>query len=286
VALAMSALSWLERPVPPGMSRGFRLFVAAKVALFAAAHGTSGWPVLLLCAGLTATGLARLGWLGMAAVLLAQLLERFPWTPNHHYVELALVACLAAYPREDGRPVRAAGLLVAMCFLGAGYQKLFHGRWHDGEYLAHALLYGPDWSCLPWLLRRGLGATAALGGLEPLPPATPAALGGASPSLPGWALSVCRLASWAAVLAELAVPVGVLHPATRRAALPLALGLQVVVSWAVGVWGFGLTGLGCWWTWSGDSSGRGYRALIAGAAAFALLGALCDTFGWLPWVWQ
>ncbi|MEQ1504114.1 MAG: hypothetical protein ABMB14_17860 [Myxococcota bacterium] len=276
-------IAWLEGPVPLRTSVGFRWFVAVKVAAFELAHGAPALAgMLLVLGGLLAVSERRAGWIAIGGVLAWQIAARFPWAPNHHYVELALVALLAGFPDPaDGRPIRAAGALIVLCFLGSAWQKAFHGRWHDGEFLVHAALYGPDWSCLPWLLREGLGLGAALGA-SPWPTATPTVFGGPPPVPPAWGIAVCRALSWVTLAAEVAVPLAVVWPRTRRAAWPVAVALQLVVSGAVGIWGFGLTGLACWWTWSD----RRYGPLVAATVIVAAVGALCDALGCLPWVWQ
>ena len=79
----------------------------------------------------------------LALFLLWRIWASFPWAGNHRYLQL-LLAALAAYI-DDGKEdeqrlfLRAVRFLVVLVFLYSGLQKLAHGYYFQGQFLAYSL---------------------------------------------------------------------------------------------------------------------------------------------------
>lgn len=98
----------------------------------------------------------RLAFLGLAAGHLVLLWSEFPASGNHAYLEL-YVCLLAALLRPDDPgeaqlELRALRWLAVIVLFFSGVQKLAHGYWLDGQYLAFALGSETYRAMLGWLL--------------------------------------------------------------------------------------------------------------------------------------
>lgn len=103
----------------------------------------------------------RLAWrrwaLAALAVSHAVLVWReFPATGNHAYLEVVFFALAAllctGIPADDALAQRAVRWLVCVIFFWSGVQKLVHGYWVDGAYLAFSLDSAGFRPVLSWLL--------------------------------------------------------------------------------------------------------------------------------------
>lgn len=85
----------------------------------------------------------RLGFAGLSLTLAAVALRLFPATGNHEYLELLFCLLCAGLdlrrPQERRLFVDAARWLVCVILFWAGVQKLLHGFYFDGAYLAYSL---------------------------------------------------------------------------------------------------------------------------------------------------
>ena len=85
----------------------------------------------------------RAGFAGLAAMFVWLLWYEFPSSGNHAYLELIL-CCLLAFLDLRDDPQRLALLrsvrwLLCVIFFYSGVQKIAHGYFFDGQYLAYAL---------------------------------------------------------------------------------------------------------------------------------------------------
>jgi hypothetical protein len=209
---------------------GFRRFVLAYGATrswlwlrFSEEHD----PLVLAVTATTLTGAAALAFVPRLAhhaprlALLAlggQLVLTLPLTDNHFFLELLAVGVLAVVgPGGADAGLALAGLraLAAVVLFQTGLQKVMHGQYFGGEFLAYMIGLGGRFAEAFGLLVSS-AELERLRGLQPLTEgAGPYRVAG-----PGSALFV--LASNLVWAAELALPALLLHPRTRRVATVLA----------------------------------------------------------------
>lgn len=111
-------------------------------------YGAQMEPGLLVLSALAMTGCAGLAWSSKRAhwaarlavpVLLLQLAATFPFADNHFVLEVLVVAVLAAVGRNgDGEAEALQGVLwvIAIVLFQTGLQKVLHGQYFEGEFLA------------------------------------------------------------------------------------------------------------------------------------------------------
>jgi hypothetical protein len=181
-----------------------------------------------LALGTTLCGLAtfhprlrRSGFAGLVVVHVLVVWRFFPATGNHRYLELilcALAALLDPRAEADRVPYLASlrGLVVVVLFY-SGVQKLVHGYYFQGLYLAYALVEEHFRPIVSWLLPAA--ETARLSALQPAV--------GSGPYLTGAPLLVA--ASNAVYLTEITLAGLLLVPRARPLAVPLVMAFLVAV---------------------------------------------------------
>jgi hypothetical protein len=185
---------------------------------------------------------AALAWLDRAEhhaarlalpALLVELAATLPLTPNHFFLELYAVALLAlAGPLGRDAPLVLSGLrwLVAIVLFHTGLQKLLHGYYPTGDFLAFMVGRGDRFADLfRWLLPAA--EVARLESYEPL-------RSGAGPYRVTAPLFV--LVSNAIWIAELVLPFGLVARRTRLAAATAATALVVAIQLGAREAGFAL----------------------------------------------
>lgn len=166
----------------------------------------------------------RLVFAGMAAAQLFLVVSELPETGNHQYLFLVFLAFSALLSRGDERegPVLLAvsrwAVLVVLFY--SGIQKLVHGHWFDGQFVANAV-------SLP-SFRPALAVLLSAGDWSRL-----SALDGSVGSGPYVLTDPLLLAASNLVwMAEIALPFALFRPATRRwawsASLLLLGGIELV----------------------------------------------------------
>ncbi len=167
---------------------------------------------------LVARGVRRqLVFAGMAAAQLFLVVIELPETGNHQYLFLVLLALSALLSGGDEREgpllLALSRWAVLVVFFYSGVQKLVHGHWFDGQFVANAV-------SLP-SFRPALEALLSAGDWDRL-----RALDGSVGSGPYVLTDPFLLASSNLVwMAETALPVALLLPATRWWAWPASLAL-------------------------------------------------------------
>lgn len=175
----------------------------------------------------------RLGFVVLAATQAAVVWREFPATGNHAYLELVLctlAALLDPYrPADDGRLyLRAVRWIVCVVFFYGGLQKLVHGYYWRGQYLAYSLSTESFRGVLRVLLPADeLARLASYGGQV-----------GDGPYLLSSPLAVA--ASIAICAAEIALAPLLVWPRTRRLAIAAALAFLLAVEVAAREAFFGL----------------------------------------------
>lgn len=85
----------------------------------------------------------RLAFAGIAAVQLWYVWDLFPMAGNHRYLEAAFAAVLALLDDDDGPEqllaLRSLRFMVLVVLFYSGLQKLVHGYWLRGQFLAWSL---------------------------------------------------------------------------------------------------------------------------------------------------
>lgn len=175
----------------------------------------------LLCTAALVVPWRRAAFAGLALTQAVVIWQEFPAAGNHAYLELVFcLLCAVLDPHRSGEQilfVRAVRWLVAVVFFYGGLQKLVHGYWAHGEYLAFSLT-SPSFAAVlgpllpPDELARLLAFTGAVGD-GPYRVASP----------------LFVAVSQATVLAELALAPALLWRRTRTAAVAAALVLLCAI---------------------------------------------------------
>lgn len=112
----------------------------------------------------------------MGAILLLYLVSSFPSGPNHLVLELLATAALATYdicdPDESRELLWTLRAIVTVALVGSGMQKVLHGTYFQGTYLAFAVAHSQRFATSLGLLMpsteldrlRGLGEVYRAGG--------------------------------------------------------------------------------------------------------------------------
>ena len=140
--LVVAAEYWL-RAIPKWGQLGTHYDVLLAVATVA-------------CVAVVAGCARRVAFLALAVAHLVLLWSEFPASGNHAYLELyvcLLAALLRPDDAEEGKlELRALRWLAVIVLFYSGVQKLAHGYWVNGEYLAFALGSDTYRALLGWLL--------------------------------------------------------------------------------------------------------------------------------------
>lgn len=172
-------------------------------------------PVAIVLSGCLALGLVgrtRLASAVAAATLALQLVALWPQVSNHYFLELVCAGWLAFFDHDDAAERRlllsACRGMIVLVLLAGGLQKLSYGTYLRGEFLGYMIAANDRFRDLfRWLLPPAeLERLAALS-VEP----------GSGPFAIDATLAVG--VSNATVVLEIALPIALLVPATRRLAL-------------------------------------------------------------------
>ncbi|MDI3285976.1 hypothetical protein [Polyangium sp. 15x6] len=274
-------------PVAPDVAAWFHRFFLGKTLLLEclgvmAARNAEGLALARVLIMSTALLLAetrhfeRLGIFVFFLLRTTDVVLSFPYTINHAFFECALLLALLLSDRESEvpQPARVAQVGILLVFFQAGVQKLAHGHYVNGEFLALRVLFdeGDMGRRLRWMLE----GTAQLGGLAPLPPLPlprPSFIAGAEVSLPAWTWSVLRGLSNGVWIAEMGLPVLALHKASRAWAAIGLLFLESFILVLSGETSFGFTTVACLLSFFPELARWTYpAALLALTGVVVLLG--------------
>jgi hypothetical protein len=186
---------------------GFLIAAVAAVSFFSALAGATAW--------------RRLGFAGLSITLAAVVIRFFPASGNHEYLGLVFcLLCLFLDPRRPGESalfVDAIRWLVCVVLFWAGIQKVVHGLYFEGEYLAYSLSRESYGSVFAWLLPAPeLTRLAAYGG----------EVGSGPYRADGLAFLIVSNLTYAA---EIALVAGLLWRRTRKLALAVTLALLIAI---------------------------------------------------------
>ncbi len=136
--VCVQAWAWAIVPPPPPFA-----FPVVPIHLAAV--------VLSLCFAAGLAGRDRLACAVAMPVVWIEVLSLLPFTPNHVFLSAILTSVVVAFDDEDADEGRAAiGVLrwiAVVIFVWAGVQKLLHGLYFRGEFLAWMIAHGVDrWS--------------------------------------------------------------------------------------------------------------------------------------------
>lgn len=245
-AVATRAHELIAAPVPAELVRAFRFFFAVHVVLQSLKlpwlYGVSGWVIAVqVSLGIAALLTLHRRWYrgGLALMVAGKgywVVASWPMAANHYYLELLVLLLLLAFadrpvdgPADgrrwvDGTACRLSQLALLSVYFYAGLHKLVHGMWHQGEFLTHSLFESGRFdmaASMRWVLD-SLGLLAAEAPLQ-----LPESFTTESFALSGPTLAVLLSLSWVILLSELAAPVLVLMPRTRKVGLVFLLAAQV-----------------------------------------------------------
>ena len=188
--------------------------------------------VVLICACAYTLGLCfgwRVRWSRMAfafvlAVTILRMANQFPFSANHHYFELGVLALGALFDdRREGEAqllLQSCRWLVATVFFWAGLQKLLYGYYFGGEFLSYAISQEPRFAQIfgPLLPSEEMTRLSSYG--------RPAPLGAGPYRTTSGAL---LLVSNATYLLEMGVAIGLFIRRVRPVALCVAIALIVAI---------------------------------------------------------
>ena len=243
----------LTAPVPAILIRAFRIYFCFHIFIHTfKIHwiypGPMAWAVrsaILLAALLSAH--KRYYPAGLLIILVYKMyfvIDQLPTTANHAFMETLVVLFLLLFPDQpvsgragdqagclvDGTSVHLTQFALLSIYFYSGVQKIVHGFWWQGEYLAHCLISREDMGM--WYMGQQVvqKVEAMLGGLEMTFPLTKAMRLETVPlEVPGWAIVFFIIMSWLVIATELVPPLLILIPRTR------SLGLLLIILTMLGI---------------------------------------------------
>jgi uncharacterized membrane protein YphA (DoxX/SURF4 family) len=188
--------------------------------------------IVLLCACAYTLGLcfgwrrqrSRAAFAFVLAVSIVRVLDQFPFSANHHYLELGVLALGTLF---DDRKKDEAQLLLQSCrwlvatvLFWAGLQKILHGYYFGGEFFGYAISQEPRFAQIlgPLLPADELIRLQSYG--------RPAPLGAGPYRSTSWAL---LLVSNATYLMEILIAIGLFVRRIRPLALCGAMALVIAI---------------------------------------------------------
>lgn len=128
LALVLCVENWLRLLRQTGDPEARLVGIALVATLFAAGVFVPRW--------------RRVSFGGWALFQLWILWASFPWAGNHRYLQLMLLALFALLDPDDEEEqallLRAVRWLVILVFFYSGVQKLVHGYYFQGQFLAYS----------------------------------------------------------------------------------------------------------------------------------------------------
>lgn len=200
-----------------------------------------GVPVLILIGAALAwhPRVFRFGLVILLAYKSFYVIHNFPNTGNHPYVEALILLVLLLFSRQGTRPeeVQAEAyachliqVTVLSIYLFSGLQKLVHGMWLNGEYLAESLFFRERFGvwynvqllvdAMGSIFGERVGQLPLVRSLE----ADPSPL-----LLPGWAVVFFIAMGWFVVASEVGAPLLIMNRATRSFGVIAMLIVQCLV---------------------------------------------------------
>jgi hypothetical protein len=262
-------ISQLDTRIVAGHFYRFRVFIAFKIAIFDGLFVDDYWSntnlatTLVLLVASVAVAARRHYWVGVMILLAhnaARLIETFPYTINHHFFETFLLLALLLFPAPepprdpggtdsllpnvDGLCSRVIQFGFLSVFFYSGVQKIFHGRYLNGEMFAYYAMFErhPLATSQRWILdwfQTDLGQQFAF-------PQTWHGVGGTIDfDIPLGAVIWFITLGWLTVLGECLLPILVCFQRTRRAALLALLVFLTIIAITSQEIGFGFTAAAC-----------------------------------------
>jgi hypothetical protein len=261
----------------PALRTFERVFVLVLAAEYWA-RALPKWPQLsplytvalgVATAGCVATripSLARVAFAVLAATQVTVIAAEFPATGNHAYLELYVLLLLALLRPDDPaeRPLLMGSLrwLVCLVLFASGVQKIAHGYYFRGQYLAYSSWIETFRPVLAQLVSRDEYVRLT---------SFPTEIGAGPYLVASPLLLVVSNAVW---VAELSLPLALLWLPARRFAVAGTLLLLCGIEIAAREVFFGLVFANGVLLFLPRPLGRGYVVLVAALLAWLLLGAL------------
>ena len=218
------------------------------------------------CAATRLPPLARSAFATLAATQLAVIVAEFPATGNHAYLELYVLLLLGwlrpADPAERRLLMRALRWLVCLVLFTSGFQKLVHGYYFRGQYLAYSLWIETFRPVLGLLLRPDEYARLT---------ALPGEIGTGPYLVSSPLLLIVSNGVW---LSELTLPLLLLWTRSRPYAIGVTLALLAGIELAAREAFFGLVFANALLLVLPRPLGRWYVPLVATVLGWLLLSAL------------
>jgi hypothetical protein len=215
----------------------FRRFIALKIGAPLLFDNVLQLPfppfvvIPIVAAAVVVSGLRRhfqWGLLVILAISLGEIWLSWPFTLNHVVLEALIVGMMILDPGETIKGPSTARLiqfLMLSVWFYSGIQKLFHGYYMSGEYMALEAFSGESrlGVSLAWLLHSLERATGA----PPFPPLHCCVT--APLSLQWWEVAILRSLGILTVAAEIGFPLLLLFRRTRAAGVFLLFCLQLAI---------------------------------------------------------
>lgn len=251
---ATAALGWrgvlthgLTRSVPEELMPAFRRFFVIHIFLQSlklprVEQSTEVYPWIgLVFIAVVVACMNRLYRIGLLTLLLYKLwriVEDFPMTANHMYLETLILFVLLVFsdrrtdpehgPKAEAMSANLVQMSILLVYFYSGVQKIVHGMWLSGEHVALNL-----YSFVPFgmpvsvqTFYRWIGSLFDEPAVE-FPLRGASGLNAVEQAFPGWAIALFLITGWLVILSELLVPLCVAWPRTRRFGVWLMLVVQL-----------------------------------------------------------
>jgi hypothetical protein len=290
-----SVRRYFTNPVPANLMKAFRIFFACHIFLqslklswipFGIDSRIILFVQLAALAAVFANFHRRLYYPGLILLLLLKLYGvayKFPMTANHHFLELYVLIFLLLWPdrpiaqesdkqeanKVSGESCHLARLLVLSVYFFAGIQKLIHGIWLNGEYLAHSLFEATNGTLLTtqYMLRF---ISSISGSLAEIPINLSIDANMVMLTIPGWVVVYFLVMSWTTIVSEISIPLLVVFRRTRKIGIRLMLVLTVIIGLLAFETEFMFASVGCALLFFFDKGIRNYSMLLAAHIVWSL----------------
>lgn len=222
--------------------RPFQIFFVLKTTYFHFVHTPHRHPIeiaiilsaLVACAS---SPLSRVGMIGVLATCLWHVWVTFPYTINHHFLEALIAFVLLMWPP------RLAALIIKVAigslWFFSGVQKLVHGYWTNGEFLAVRYLFGKG------RFRNILPKYLPAPFYKPYREFFEIGLDGGSFEATWWMIAFILAISWFVIIAEIGLPFLLLSSKYRKLGAVLLICIQLFVGIESQEQSFMYTGVAC-----------------------------------------
>ena len=272
-------------PVSYHLMRAFEIYFASHIfftaLLFYLRNPGERHTILsiaILLVALVATLFRRYCRLGLLILLIYHLqvvIGLFPWTANHHFLEIYVLLFLVLFPSRivnhnrklvDGTSCHLIQFVILYSYFFSAFHKILQGFWLNGEFLGWSMLNLEDVR-LP-LHHVGQLILKAIVNLFNLPISDipfdrSLEMGQAAILIPIWLVITLIIIHWVTILVEFATPILVVTYRNQKLGRYLLIGMTLMIGLPSLELPFMFAALGCDFLFFPKKPGRNYIILTA-----------------------